>query len=104
MLNQSVAKSPCFSFFAEKIRWATYPPPPGSAPGYQVDHQITPRYTNNVIAGIQTESYSGKKASREPDPLATSIAPICDFKLSIPPTAFTARIARTITIAILSAN
>src|SRR5262245_46598683 len=79
MLNQRVANNPCRSFLAEKIRYATYQPPPRSAPRYQLAHQLTAQNTNKVIAGIHTESYSGKNASREPDPLAASNAEIFVF-------------------------
>src|SRR5262245_59296589 len=40
ILNHSVASSECFSSRAQNMRCATYPPPPGSAPGYQVAHQF----------------------------------------------------------------
>src|ERR1041384_4537519 len=105
MLNHKVASTPLRSSFAENIRCATYPPPPGSAPGYQLAHQFTARYVNKVIAGIHTESSSGKNESREPTcALEASSAVILDFRASIPPTACTARIASTITMPILSTN
>ncbi len=66
MLNHSVASKECFSSFALNIRCATYPPPPGSAPGYQVAHQLTPMYTKNVIIGIHAEPMSGTKLSTDP--------------------------------------
>src|SRR5437867_9634868 len=42
MVNPRVAKRECFSSLADIIRWATYPPPPGSAPGYHDAHHWTP--------------------------------------------------------------
>src|SRR5579862_4299354 len=51
MLNQSVAPRECFSFFALNMRWAIYPPPPGSAPGYQAAHHCTPMYIRKVRIG-----------------------------------------------------
>ena len=39
--NYKVALIACDSDFADKIRCATYPPPPGSAPGYQALHHCT---------------------------------------------------------------
>src|ERR1041384_5067736 len=81
MLNHKVASTPLRSSFAENIRCATYPPPPGSAPGYQLAHQFTARYVNKVIAGIHTESSSGKNESREPTcALEASSAVILDFR------------------------
>ena len=39
-----------FSFLAASIRWAIYPPPPGSAPGYQELHHCTAKgITSNEI-------------------------------------------------------
>src|SRR6267378_4870775 len=100
MLNQSVAPSECFSFLALNIRCATYPPPPGSAPGYQVAHQFTEMYTRNVIIGIHTEFKSGTRFSASPRPLEISFS----FSMPIPPTAFTANTASTITMPILITN
>src|ERR1700722_1358845 len=40
MLNHNVASREFFSSFALNMRCAMYPPPPGSAPGYQVAHQF----------------------------------------------------------------
>ena len=66
MLNHNVAKSECFSSFALSMRCATYPPPPGSAPGYQVAHQFTAMYTKKVIIGIHGEPMSGTKLRTDP--------------------------------------
>src|SRR5207249_10582007 len=51
------------------MRCAMYPPPPGSAPGYQNAHHCRPRYTVNVITGRAHIAWkekgrekSGKKA------------------------------------------
>jgi hypothetical protein len=38
--NHNVASSECFSSLAQNMRCVMYPPPPGSAPGYQVAHQF----------------------------------------------------------------
>src|SRR5436309_1852136 len=100
MLNHSVANRPSRSVFAEKIRCATYPPPPGSAPGYQLAHQLTPRYTNSVIAGIHAESVDGKKVRREPPPAAASSARTFDSSIVRPPVARTAKYASATTIPI----
>src|SRR6266513_2417534 len=100
MLNQSVASIECRSSFALNMRCATYPPPPGSAPGYQVAHQLSEMYTRNVIIGIHAESRSGTRLSASPRPLDTSFS----FIASMPPTALTANTASTITIPILITN
>src|SRR6266550_6421805 len=100
MLNQSVASIECRSSFALNMRCATYPPPPGSAPGYQVAHQLSEMYTRNVIIGIHAESRLGTRLSASPRPLDTSFS----FIASMPPTACTANTARTITIPILITN
>src|SRR5437667_8916302 len=68
MLNQSVALSECCSFLAQKIRCATYPPPPGSAPGYQLAHQFTPSNIAKVRKGIQAECNPGIKERIDPEP------------------------------------
>src|SRR6266404_3813359 len=51
MLNQRTESNPLRSSLALKIRCAMYPPPPGSAPGYQKDHHCTPILTKNVTTG-----------------------------------------------------
>src|SRR5689334_10561568 len=109
MLNHNVASSECFSSFAQNMRCAMYPPPPGSAPGYQVAHQFIEMYTRNVIIGIHAELRSGTKLSAEPavpvaSPLARSMAASCCFIESIPPTAWIAATASTITMVILMTN
>ena len=100
MLNQSVASIECRSSFALNMRCATYPPPPGSAPGYQVAHQLSEMYTRNVIIGIHAEFRSGIRLRASPRPLDTSFS----FMASMPPTARTANTASTITIPILITN
>src|SRR5436189_1180129 len=67
-LSHSVASSECRSSLAQNIRGATKPPPPGSAPGYQVAHHPTETYTRNVNMGIQAEFKSGTKLSTDPAP------------------------------------
>src|SRR5947208_11143604 len=109
MLNHNVASSEFFSSFAQNMRCATYPPPPGSAPGYQVAHQFSEMYTANVIIGIQTDPTSGMKLNADPlpplcNPLAASIAANFIFIASIPPTACTATTASTMTMVILMTN
>src|SRR5271170_3666176 len=98
MLNHSVASSEFFSSLAQNIRCATYPPPPGSAPGYHVDHQFIEMYTRNVIIGIHAELRSGTKLSTDPcppcaTPRAWSSAASLSFNPSMPPTASTANTA-----------
>src|SRR6267154_1661768 len=100
MLNQSVASNEWRSSLALNMRCATYPPPPGSAPGYHVAHQFTETYTRNVIIGIHTEFRLGTRFNASPRPLDTSFS----FITSMPPTAFTANTASTITMPILITN
>src|SRR5438067_46282 len=91
------------------MRCATYPPPPGSAPGYQEAHQVIETYTRNVIIGIQAEFRSGTKLKTDPCPpplawRAASIAASFVFIASIPPTAWTANTASAMTMLILITN
>ena len=60
MLNQSVAFIDSFSFFAASMRCATYPPPPGSAPGYQVAHHCTASGTMKIPAATDQSEKSGR--------------------------------------------
>ncbi len=85
---------------ALNIRCATYPPPPGSAPGYHVAHQLSEMYTRKVIIGIHAECRSGTRLSASPRPLVTNWA----FIAAMPPTAFTAKTANAMTIPILMTN
>jgi hypothetical protein len=102
MLNQSVASTPSFSDLDEKIRCAMYPPPPGSAPGYHDAHQLTPRYTAMVMAGIHAALSRGSMAS------AASVEPYTPSRPAsipwMPPTAWTAKTARMMAPAIASPN
>src|SRR5206468_5244070 len=100
MLNQSVASIECRSSLALNMRCATYPPPPGSAPGYHVAHQFTDTYTRNVIIGIHTEFKAGTRFNASPRPLEISFS----YIMSMRPTAFTANTASTITMPILITN
>src|ERR1043166_6232787 len=100
MLNHSVASIEWRSSLALNIRCATYPPPAGSAPGYQVAHQLSEMYTRNVIIGIHAELRSGMRFRASPRPLDTSLS----FIASMPPTAWTANTASTMTIPILITN
>src|SRR5512141_1460569 len=85
---------------------ATYPPPPGSAPGYHDAHQETPRRVANVMAGRthaaspdggQTERIASADPKRTPGAAkAGCAAPILAFRDSIPPTAPTDTKASTI--------
>src|SRR5579884_2974037 len=89
------------------MRCATYDPPPGSAPGYDDAHQLTPTKTRNVVIGIQLASPDGTKARIEPPPLATCFAstPASPaLSAAIPPTAATAATASTIAIDIFTMN
>src|SRR5947209_7132068 len=103
MLNHSVAASECFSFFAEKILWAMYPPPPGSAPGYQLAHQFKLRNTRNMMN--QPLDQSGTNASVFL-PLPTMASCNASFSCSAlnPPTARTAKNASAMTTLIFRTN
>src|SRR5436190_92855 len=134
MLNQRTESNPLRSSLALKIRCAMYPPPPGSAPGYQKDHHCTPILTKNVTTGrthnasaeIGREK-SGKNDVASPAPGAASpgagdaksgkndvaspapgdaarISPSLLNSAAIPPQAETAYHATPITIAIFKAN
>src|SRR6266404_1429442 len=103
MLNHKVAASECFSSLAEKMRWAMYPPPPGSAPGYQLAHQFRLKKIKNMMN--QLEVQSGTKASVSlPPPMAASWIASCAFSAAMPPTARTAKNANAITTNIFSTN
>src|ERR1700736_4822058 len=116
MLNHSVAPSEFFSSFALNIRCATYPPPPGSAPGYQLAHHCTPKYSTNVITGsVQIASVvhpmwnDGKNAVTEPVDCpvcrtASSTWESCNLRRVIPPILDTATQASTIIIDIFRMN
>src|SRR5229473_140705 len=109
MLNHNVAPSEFFSSLALNMRCATYPPPPGSAPGYQVAHHTTEMYTRNVSIGIQAEFRSGTKLNTDPAPpearpRARSTSASLSFIWSMPPTADTAATASAITMLILITN
>src|SRR5690349_12516790 len=45
---------------AASIRCATYPPPPGSAPGYQVLHHCTASGTTKTAAAVVQSEKSGR--------------------------------------------
>src|SRR5580704_16789777 len=88
-----------------------YPPPPGSAPGYQNAHHCTPRYTQKVITGrVQSVSLanpwekSGRNPSGSAPPFFARNAPICAIIELIPPVAFTAYHAIAITMHIFIIN
>src|ERR1700732_1486330 len=97
MLNHRVAPSEFFSSFALNIRCATYPPPPGSAPGYQLAHHCIARYSAKVITGsVQMASVvhprwkEGKKERIEPvgcpvSRTTLSIWESCILRKFIPP-------------------
>src|SRR5947209_1804620 len=105
MLNQSVASTEFFSSLAEKILCATYPPPPGSAPGYQDAHQFTAIYTKNVRKGIHVECRSGRNDKTEPvECLFCSTRTSDDLSEESPPDASTAKTASRITIPIFRTN
>src|SRR2546429_7907423 len=95
------------------MRCAMYPPPPGSAPGYQNAHHCRPRYTVNVITGrahiawkVKGREKSGKKAvgSAAAGPAAARIAASFGRMGCIPPTAAIADHAKPMTEAIFRAN
>ena len=62
-LNKSVAHIAFFSSFADNILWATYPPPPGSAPGYQTAHHWTAKGIINTAMNKSVSVISGIKLS-----------------------------------------
>src|SRR5579884_3476643 len=89
------------------MRCATYDPPPGSAPGYDDAHQLTPTKTRKVVSGIQLAAPEGAKARIEPAPAAWCAASTCAspaLSAAIPPTAATAATARTTAIDIFTTN
>src|SRR5436190_10530304 len=112
MLNQRTESNPLRSSLALKIRCAMYPPPPGSAPGYQKDHHCTPILTKNVTTGRTHNASaeigrakSGKNDVASPAPGdAARISPSLLNSAAIPPQAETAYHATPITIAIFKAN
>src|SRR5260370_31587225 len=95
MLNHSVAPSECFSFFAEKMRCAMYPPPPGSAPGYQLAHQFKLSSTKKLRKKPELGEGIIASVSRC---RGASNACTCCVTDCIPPTAFTAKQSSTITM------
>ena len=50
MLKNSVPPSASFSDFDASMRCAMYDPPPGSAPGYQLAHQLMPMGRMKIIS------------------------------------------------------
>src|ERR1700719_5035908 len=96
MLNHSTENMPWRSSRALKMRCATYPPPPGSAPGYQKAHHWRPRYTAKVITGtvhrVSAENgreKSGKNANGSDALLAARNFSILAIIGDIPPAART---------------
>src|SRR6267143_1195141 len=105
MLNQRVARTEFFSSLAEKILCATYPPPPGSAPGYHDAHQFTAMYTKNVTKGIHVECKSGRNDKTDPvECLFCSTTARELLSEDNPPAAPTAKTASRITIPIFKTN
>src|ERR1700737_2452283 len=51
MLKKSAAPPPSRPFRLAEMFCTTYPPPPGSAPGYHDAHQLTPSSAATVIVG-----------------------------------------------------
>src|SRR6185369_7096523 len=109
MLNQRTESKPLRSSLELKIRCAMYPPPPGSAPGYQNAHHCTPMLTRKVTTGsihkgsaVMGREKSGKKAVASPalGPTAARIAPNLPSKALMPPQAATAYHATPMTMAI----
>src|SRR6266403_4424226 len=103
MLNQSVAASECFSSFAEKILCATYPPPPGSAPGYQLAHQIKLKNTRNMMNQLLVQSGTNASVFLPLFVIASCNASFA-CSASKPPTARTAKNASATTTLIFSTN
>src|ERR1043165_3916552 len=85
---------------------ATYPPPPGSAPGYHDAHQLSASRPAREIAGSAHTAWTftgHNERIASADPKVTpagepdgGAAPTRDFIASIPPTAWTDTIASTI--------
>src|SRR5438105_223800 len=104
MLKNSAAARASRSVRHASMFCTTYPPPPGSAPGYHDDHQLSPRSAASVIVGMtQTPApVAGQKestASALPNVVASPAgcaAGNFDSSTSIPPTAFHATTASTI--------
>src|SRR5215470_16992512 len=113
MLNHKTESTPLRSSLALKILCAIYPPPPGSAPGYQNAHHCRPMFTRKVRAGrvhkaseLNGREKSGKKdvASPAVEPVAARIKTSRASRLSIPPHALTAYQATAITMLIFKTN
>src|SRR6266852_6289554 len=116
MLNHNVAPSEFFSFLALNMRCATYPPPPGSAPGYQLAHHCIARYSANVITGsVQIASVVHPKWNEGKNERIEPVGcPVCRTALSMleswilrrvmPPTFATATHANTTIMVIFKQN
>src|SRR5688500_4511134 len=99
--SNAAARASCSVLHASMF-CATYPPPPGSEPGYQEAHQFNPRSAARVMIGTtQTPSPLGQKASAasaDPNgtPDAVFAAPSFASRLPRPPIAFQQTTASTI--------
>src|SRR5437867_11507377 len=105
MLKKSAAARPSLSLRVAEMFCTTYPPPPGSAPGYQVAHQLTPSSAASVMVGKthaplplgQNASTSREWPKIVPAGAAAGCAsPSFEYKTSPPPTARHDTTARTI--------
>src|SRR5438552_1253351 len=67
----------------------TYPPPPGSAPGYHDDHQLSPSSAASVIVGM---THTPAPVAGQNERTASALPNV----VAIPPTAFHATTASTI--------
>src|SRR5688572_24150501 len=102
MVKSNAAARASFSVRQASMFWATYPPPPGSEPGYQDAHQLSPRSAASVMMGTtQMPSPLGQKASAaSAEPKGTPDAVMAPPSLASsgprPPIAFQQTTARTI--------
>src|ERR1051326_7577878 len=116
MLNHKLAPKEFFSSRALNMRWATYPPPPGSAPGYHASHHCMHKYTKKVSSGsvhiasdVQPRWKSGRKptGSEVGTPVCRALVSTtesCVRKACIPPIFETATQASTTIIVIFNTN
>src|SRR3990170_5851918 len=101
MVKKSTALRLSRSVLHASMFCATYPPPPGSDPGYHDAHQLTASRVARVITGTAHTASVGQKdstASALPKVVPGGVpagwaAPSFDFSTSIPPTWFTATTA-----------
>src|SRR5437588_1264635 len=105
MLKKSAAARASRSLRHASMFCTTYPPPPGSAPGYHDAHQFNPTSAASVMSGSDQASDPLGMIDRISRALPNvtpagapngCAAPTRDFSASMPPTAPTDTIARMI--------